>query len=166
MLSESILMSKNQTCKIFVPTKYKSKIKKVKKVESELKDEELLNVLGESLKNDEEINNIINGTENKNLPVESKIKKSLPEGKYTINISTLKKNEDIKSYLKGMNLENKNIYTYNMSLGTKVLYGTYNTLKEATEGMSKLDKKVIDKKVYVDYMSKHRKLLEKYISIN
>jgi len=166
LLSESILMTKNQTCKIFIPTKYESKIKKVKNTDSELKDSELLNVLGESTKNDEEINNIINGTENKDKPKESKSVKSLPDGKYTINITTLNKNEDIKSYLEDINLESKSIYTYNMSLGTKVLYGTYNTLKEATIGMNKLDRKVLDKKVYVDYMSKHRKLLEKHISIN
>ena len=166
LLSDSILMSKNQNCMTFIPTKYKSKINKVKSIESELKDEELLNVLGESSKNDEEINNIINGTEEKNKPTAAKSIKVLPDGKYTINIATLKKNEDIKSYLKGMNLENKSIHTYNMSLGTKVLYGSYNTLKEATIAMTKLDKKVLDSKVYVDYMSKHRKLLEKYTSIN
>ncbi len=167
LLSESILMSKNQTCSKFVPVKYESKIKKTNADSaSELNDAELLNELGESSANDNEINNIINGVDDTKEPTASKSIKTLPDGKYTINIATLNKNEDLETYLKNMNLLSDDIHTYNMSLGTKVLYGSYNTLEDATRAMSKLNQKVLQLKVYVDYMDKHRKLLEKYTSIN
>jgi len=168
LLSESILMSKNQTCSKFVPVKYESKIKKDKMNDSasELNDTELLNELGESSANDAEINNIINGVDEAKDTTEQKTIKKLPDGKYTINIATLNANEDIDTYLKNMNLKNDNIHTYNMSLGTKVLYGSYNSLEEATKAMTSLNQKVLQSKVYVDYMDKHRKLLEKYTSIN
>jgi adhesin transport system outer membrane protein len=170
LLSESILASKNQTCSAFVPLKYESKIKKTTQDgANELNDTDLLNELGEtSSNNDSEIDNIINGSDNKNeiAKTETKAVKKLPDGKYTINIATLDKNEDIDTFLKKMDLIDKDVHTYNMSLGTKVLYGSFNSLEEATKAMTNLGSKLLKSKVYVDYMDKHRKLLEKYTSIN
>jgi len=170
LLSESILKSKNQICPAFVETKYKSNIQKTDtKNDSELNDSDLLKELGEEVDtNDNEIDNIINGTDTKTgITPTSTIKKVLPNGKYTINIATLDKNEDVESYLQKINLPNdNNISTYNMSLGTKLLYGSFDTLKEATITMNKLNNKVLNSKIYVDYLEKHRKLLEKYTSIN
>jgi adhesin transport system outer membrane protein len=170
LLSESILQSKNQVCSEFVADKYESKIKKTKKLDnSELNDINLLNELGEETTNtnDQEIANIINATEDVEAPAaEKKSKKVLASGKYTINIATLNKNEDIETYLKSIGLNNDDVMTYNMSLGTKVLYGSYDNLKDATIAMSKLNSKILNSKVYVDYLEKHRKLLEKYSSIN
>jgi adhesin transport system outer membrane protein len=170
LLSESILKSKNQVCSEFVTDKYESKIKKTKKIDmnDELNDVNLLNELGETTNtNDQEIANIINSTEEIIEPTAAKdTKKVLLSGKYTINIATLDKNEDIETYLKDMGLSNNDIMTYNMSLGTKVLYGSYDSLKDATMAMTNLNSKVLNSKVYVDYLEKHRKLLEKYTSIN
>ncbi|MEA1915081.1 MAG: TolC family protein, partial [Campylobacterota bacterium] len=170
ILSDSILMAKNQICDAFTATEYKSSIKKTPQDDgvNELNDEDLLQEIGDPTSNmDDEIDNLINGTgKASNNTVETQMKKSLPQGKYTINVTTLSKNEDVATFTNKMDLTDENVHAYNMSLGTKILYGNYNTLKDATVAMNGLSKQVLNIKVYVDNLEKHRKLLEKYSSIN
>ncbi len=171
MLSETILKSGDQVCKAYVSKEYINPMKKPKNQQDEQLDEDLLNELGvETSSLDAEINKLINTSaetatdkkENNKKPI------TLPNGKYTINMATLdNKVEDIKSFKQKYNLlNNKSLYTYNMSLGTKVLYGSFDSLSEANQAITDLDNQGIDLKVYVDYMNKHKKLLEKYKNIN
>ena len=171
MLSETILKSGDQVCKAYVSKEYINPMKKPKNQQDEQIDEDLLNELGvETSSLDAEINKLINTTAEPAADKKENNKKviTLPDGRYTINMATLdNKIENIKSFKQKYNLlNNKSLYTYNMSLGTKVLYGSFDSLSEANQAITDLDNKGIDLKVYVDYMDKHKKLLEKYKSIN
>lgn len=168
MLSESILMSENQVCKEFKPVEYTNETKKPQdNYDGELNNPELLEELGMEERNDAEIEYIINSIDTQSTKPTQELKNTLPEGKYTINVTTLEKFEDVDTFKKQFGLsEDKNLKAYNMGQGTKILYGGYETLKDATEAMNYLNKQGMNYKVYVDYLEKHKKLLNKYKSIN
>ena len=44
----------------------------------------------------------------------------------------------------------------------KVIYGTFKSVKDAQEAMSKLPASIIANKPYIDNVSKHQKLYDKY----
>ncbi|MFA9374990.1 MAG: SPOR domain-containing protein [Poseidonibacter sp.] len=90
----------------------------------------------------------------------------LPKGKYTINIANLNKDEDIDSFINQMNLDKKNVHTYNLNKNTKVLYGNYETLKEASNIIKQFSQKLIESGIYVDNLEKHRNIISNYKSIN
>lgn len=90
----------------------------------------------------------------------------LPKGKYTINIANLNKDEDIDSFINQMNLDKKNVHTYNLNKNTKVLYGNYETLKEASNVIKQFSQKLIESGIYVDNLEKHRNIISDYKSIN
>ena len=90
----------------------------------------------------------------------------LPKGKYTINITNLNKDEDIDSFVNQMNLDKKNVYTYNLNKNTKILYGNYETLKEASNILKQFSQKLIESGIYVDNLEKHRNIISNYKSIN
>ena len=46
--------------------------------------------------------------------------------------------------------------------GAKVLYGVYNSVREAKNAMRNLNSTVLSNKPYVDNISKHQKLYAKY----
>lgn len=171
VLSETILRSEDQACKEFVAKKYVNPMKKTNNQGTEQLDKELVDELGlDSSSLDNEINQLINsGSANTSATTEVEEKtKSLPEGTYTINVTTLNdKVEDIKLFKEKYNLsKDKALYTYNTESGTKVLYGSFDSLSDANKAISALDEKGMDLKVYVDYLDKHRKLLEKFKTIN
>ncbi len=165
MLSETILMSEDQMCKKFSPIKYENKTKKENTQDNAI-DNAVLEELGEEAANDAQIQKIINAEAPK-ASQSVKATKTLPEGKYTINVATLEKFEDLDTFKKQHRLQNdENLKTYNMGLGTKIIYGGYESLKEATDAIAILNAKSSDLKVYIDYLDKHRNLLKKYQSIN
>lgn len=169
VLSESILMSQDQTCSQFVPKKYKSPMEKTQPMinTDELNNPELLQELGEEAQNDAQIQQIINSVDTKAQEPLNETKNMLPNGKYTINVTTLEKFEDVDTFKKQYGLSNdENLKAYNMGMGTKIIYGGYESLQEATDAIALLNQKGMSHKVYVDYMEKHKKLLEKYKSIN
>ncbi|UTJ06925.1 TolC family protein [Arcobacter roscoffensis] len=88
------------------------------------------------------------------------------QGKYTINIATLKSDEDIQTFLTKMKLDNKNIILYNTNNRTKVLYGNYETSSEALDSLKKFSLELLEKNVYIDTLEKHRKILKKYKTVN
>lgn len=171
LLSETILRSDTQVCSTYVPTKYVNPMKKNEVIDnSEVEDKELLNELGVNSNLDNEINQLINTNTNTSVEKTSKEKaltKKLPKGRYTINVATLEnKDGSLEVFKQKYNLQNdRSLHTYNMSLGTKVLYGSFDSFNEANNAIVKLNK-VKGLEVYIDYLDKHRKLLEKYKSIN
>ncbi len=49
----------------------------------------------------------------------------------------------------------------NVGSDTKLLYGSYDNLKDANNAILALSAKGIKSNVYVDYLDKHRKLIRK-----
>ncbi|RXJ67099.1 hypothetical protein CRV08_10930 [Halarcobacter ebronensis] len=171
MLTESILKSKDQACKVYIPKKYENPIKREKfKDNSELKDKDLLNELGMDADKtlDNEINKLLNSEPVKEEKIEKPIEKTLPDGEYTINLTTLSGKEyDIATFKEKYGLSSdKSLYTYNTDSGTNVIYGGYKTLEDANKAMEELTNKGIDLKIYVDFLKKHKELLEKFKNIN
>ncbi|AXH13382.1 TolC family protein [Halarcobacter bivalviorum] len=177
MLSYSVLTSNNQSCKAFIPTKYNSRFKNQnKKDDTELKDLDLLNELGadlnltkeEQLSADKEISDIINGK--KVEVVEEKViettKAEFPEGKYTINIASIDQKESVKEYLNNYKLNKDKIFAYNTNNTTNLIYGSFDNLENAISEMKNIDKNIIDKKIYIDTLSKHKLLYDKFKSNN
>lgn len=170
MLSDSILMAKNQTCKQFTGVKYnKFNNKQDSSENNESQDLDLLEELGEDVaQTDKEIEALIEGnpTAEKKIEENNENSISFPSGKYTINIATLDKDKDLDTFIKKMNLNNENIIKYNLNKNTKVLYGNYTSLTEASNVIKNFSQELIDNGVYVDSLEKHRKIFNKYKTIN
>lgn len=173
ILTEAIIRSQNQICQAYIPKKYVNPMKQNKANVAEDKlDSDVIKELGvEPTKNlDEQINKLINTN---SVPSEEKIEKKptsmlLPNGKYTINLATLdNKKNDIDSFKQKYHLaKDKSVYTYNTNQGTRILYGSYDSLDKANSAIENLGKKGINLNAYVDFMDKHKKLLEQFKSIN
>jgi adhesin transport system outer membrane protein len=170
ILIDSILMSNNQVCKKFIPHEYKGIKDNTKAIGNTPVDIDVLKELGEDIDDtDLKINNLINGidVEDKNKKEDKKIEEEvLPSGKYTIHLSTLDENDDYLRFISKHNLDSDKVYKYNLNNNIKVIYGSYNTLEEASTVINKLDEELIDEGVYVDSLEKHRKILEKLKTIN
>ena len=169
ILSESIIKSKDQECKLFVPKKYINPIKKqnTNMDENMPLDEDVLKELGIESNLDMEINNIINKPHEENVAKEVS-KNILPEGKYTINLATLDtKLEDINSFRIKYNLkDDKSLYSYNMGPNTRLLYGGYDNLEDAKKAILSLNAKGIKSNAYVDYLDKYREQAKENKIIN
>lgn len=172
ILSEAVLRSQDQLCKTYVPKKYINPMKKPKNADMNAPmDQDVLNELGmETTTLDNEINNLLKIGD---VATDEKVKKTvsskqLPTGKFTIVLTTLdNKKESLTAFKQKYGLQkNSSVYTYNVGLNTNVLYGNYETLNEANDAIMDLSKKGVNIDVYVDYLEKHRKLLEKNKSIN
>lgn len=174
MLSYALLTSNNQNCKEFKPTVYNSRFKKENKKEnSELKDLDLLNELGanlevskeEQLSTDKEISDLING---KKIEVTDKNKKDsiFPKGKYTINIASINQKESVEKYLSSYKIDKEKVFSYNTNNSINIIYGNFENLENAITEMKKIDKNVIKEKVYIDTLSKHKLVYDKYKSNN
>jgi len=89
------------------------------------------------------------------------------KGIYTINIATVENKSELNRYIKEYGLKNRS-YSYRFgSDGEKIklLYGGYETLKEAKRAVSKLPRG-IKNYVYVDSIQKHAELERKYKEFN
>lgn len=177
-------------------SKKAKKAKEEKNKDEKKLDDDLLNLLDNELEEekpvknsanlDDEINSLIfdeeptayitkpveeNSLELDDLKIEEKnselIKNSpIPEGKYTINITTLKNSEDIQTFITKMKLENEKIVLYHTNNGTKVLYGAYENTNEALVDMKGFSLKLLNKNVYIDTLEKHRVNFKKYKTVN
>lgn len=88
-----------------------------------------------------------------------------PASYYTINITTTDGVDAAKNYISSTNLDKNNSYVYQFGpemKSAKVIYGTFKSINEANEAMSKLPSSVIANKPYIDNISKHQKLYAKY----
>lgn len=166
MLSDAILSSNNQVCGKFVPVEYDNKMKKNKTKKETKIDSGVMKELGESTKQtDLEINQLINVTP-KEEPKKEVAPEILPSGNYTINIATLNENDDFLTFVEQFNLDKTKVYKYNLNNNIKVLYGNFDSLKDASSVINTLEQKIIDKGVFVESLEKHRKVLEKLKTIN
>ena len=89
---------------------------------------------------------------------------SAPADYYTINITTTNGLDAAQNYISSNNLDsNADSYSFGPDMkSAKVIYGTFKSVKDAEEAMSKLPSSVIANKPYIDNISKHQKLYAKY----
>ena len=88
-----------------------------------------------------------------------------PADYYTINITTTEGLDAAKNYVSLNKLDSGTAYVYPFGpemKSAKVIYGTFKSVKEANEAISNLPSSVIANKPYIDNISKHQKLYEKY----
>lgn len=65
-----------------------------------------------------------------------------------------------------MKLDKEKIYTYNKDKTIKILYGSFDSMEEATNMINNLSQKVIESGVYVDSVKKHTNILQKFKTLN
>ena len=124
-------------------------------VEEELKEVQEIKV--------EEPNNLTNESEEKKLL--SKEFLDAPRGKYTINITTTNGLSLAENFVSENNLESSNAYVYQFGpemQSAKVIYGIFDSIKEASEAIKTLPSSVLGHKPYVDNITKHQNLYLKY----
>ncbi len=87
-----------------------------------------------------------------------------PADYYTINVTTTNGLDAAKDYISSNNLDaNAQIYPFGPEMkSAKVLYGTFKSVKDAQEAMNSLPASVIANKPYIDNVTKHQKLYDKY----
>ena len=88
-----------------------------------------------------------------------------PADYYTINVTTTNGVNAAKNYVSSNNMDSSSSYVYPFGpemKSAKVIYGTFKSVKDAQEAMNKLPASVIANKPYIDNVSKHQKLYDKY----
>lgn len=88
-----------------------------------------------------------------------------PADYYTINVTTTNGVDAAKNYVNYNNMDSSSSYVYPFGpemKSAKVIYGTFKSVKDAQEAMNKLPASVIANKPYIDNVSKHQKLYDKY----
>lgn len=84
---------------------------------------------------------------------------------YTINITTTKGLAKANEFVASNGLDSGQAYTYEFGPGmksAKVIYGTFNSVKEAKAAIANFSKEIRAGKPYIDNISKHQKLYKKY----
>lgn len=84
---------------------------------------------------------------------------------FTINIATKRGLEAANEYASTNRLDSTKTYTYEFGpsmKSAKVIYGIFNSVKEAKAALSSLPESVKKGKPYIDNVSKHQKLYKKY----
>lgn len=87
------------------------------------------------------------------------------EKTYTLNITTTRGLEAANNYVQINGLEDSKTYTYEFGpsmKSAKVIYGIFDSVKEAKAALSALPESVKKGKPYIDNVSKHQKLYKKY----
>jgi len=88
-----------------------------------------------------------------------------PSKYYTINVATTRGLNAADNYVSINGLNENNSYTYEFGPGmksAKVIYGIFTSVKEAKIAMDNLPQAVKAGKPYIDNISKHQKLYNKY----
>lgn len=167
MLSDTVLDPKNDIC---------SDSKALASVVSEQKEyqksentEELKALLGDEptpVKKELENELITQDRELISIP-KSEYKSFLeaPEGYYTINITTTEGLDSAKRFVNenSLNLNDSYVYPFGPDMkSAKVIYGTFQSVKEASLALENLPSSVKANKPYIDNISKHQKLYSKY----
>jgi adhesin transport system outer membrane protein len=175
MLSESILKSEQQdSCSSNSTTTNSLPIEALEEVEVEVKLEEPksdvsdeLNMLLGDTESEEKTANIIT------IPavvIETEYMEKLSfldaeDKSFTINITTTKGLEAANNFVNKNNLDSVQAYTYEFGPGmksAKVIYGIFASVKEAKVAIANFPKKLRAAKPYIDNISKHKKLYNKY----
>ncbi|WP_198304148.1 TolC family protein [Arcobacter vandammei] len=88
-----------------------------------------------------------------------------PAGYYTINITTTEGIDAANGFVRSSGLDSNSTYTYPFGpemASAKVIYGIFKSVKDANIAMDNLPASVKAQKPYVDNVSKHQKLYDKY----
>ncbi|CAM3867245.1 TolC family protein [Arcobacter cloacae] len=88
-----------------------------------------------------------------------------PEGYYTINITTTEGLDSAKRFVNMNSLNSNDSYVYPFGpemKSAKVIYGIFESVKEASLALENLPASVKANKPYIDNISKHQKLYSKY----
>lgn len=88
-----------------------------------------------------------------------------PSKSYTINVTTTRGINAANNFVSEKGLNENNSYTYEFGPGmksAKVIYGIFNSVKEAKIALANLPRAVREGKPYIDNISKHQKLYNKY----
>ncbi|UTJ06307.1 TolC family protein [Arcobacter roscoffensis] len=87
------------------------------------------------------------------------------EKTYTLNIATTRGLDAANNYAQINGLDSSSTYTYEFGpsmKSAKVIYGIFDSVKEAKAALSSLPEGVKKAKPYIDNVSKHQKLYKKY----
>ena len=184
MLSESILSSEAQSCSS-IDASSNTTVSKIDEVaqmlenenEIELKKEEVsdeLNILlGDDVAQTVTEEKLVVKTEKISEPVISKnaqVKESIsfldasPKA-YTVNITTTKGLAKANEFVISKGLDSTKAYTYEFGpdmKSAKVIYGTFDSVKEAKAAIANFPNEIKAGKPYIDNISKHQKLYNKY----
>lgn len=166
ILTSTVLSSQNNEC---------SKEKALNNIVSEQKQaianntsiDELRNLLGdEPVNKKEEVKEEVASAIEENIPSENYTSFiDAPSNKYTINIATTEGLNTAKNYVSENSLNSANAYVYPFGpqmKSAKVIYGIFDSVKEASAAMNNLPAAVKANKPYVDTIIKHQKLYSKY----
>lgn len=88
-----------------------------------------------------------------------------PSGYYTINITTTEGINAANDFVSSNALDKNNTYTYPFGpemASAKVIYGIFKSVKDANVAMDSLPSSIKAHKPYIDNISKHQKLYDKY----
>ena len=129
------------------------------KTDTKKVDESVESLLDDSLTQDETTNEVLN--------TDSNIGKMLDasKDKYTLNLGTTKGLEEANEFVSLNNLDKQNSFTYSFGSNkenAKVVYGIFDSIKDAKNAMNNLPTDVLKNQPYVDNISKHQNLYKKY----
>ncbi len=127
-------------------------------------DEGVESLLDDSLTQEETTNEVLN---NEVLNTDSNISKMLnaSKDKYTLNLGTTKGIEKANEFISLNSLDNQNSFAYSFGSNkenAKVIYGIFDSIKDAKNAIKNLPTDVLKNQPYVDNISKHQNLYRKY----
>ncbi len=184
MLSESILASEPQSCSTNINTANSAPASTTDEVEQMLDEttievkedsnsDELNVLLGDDVAQSVSEDNLVVNTETVEpiiIPADteyveySSFLDASPKA-YTVNITTTKGLARANEFVAAKGLDSTQAYTYEFGPGmksAKVIYGTFNSVKEAKAAIANFSREIKDGKPYIDNISKHQKLYKKY----
>ena len=184
MLSESILASEQQSCLAEINTANKKAVSDADEVEEMLAEptneinedntsDELNILLGDDIAQTVSENKLAVNAQTVEaviIPSDEKLVEYLsfldasPKA-YTVNITTTKGLLKANEFVSSKGLDSAQAYTYAFGPGmksAKVIYGTFNSVKEAKAAIANFSEEIKARKPYIDNISKHQKLYKKY----
>jgi adhesin transport system outer membrane protein len=186
MLSDTILASQAESCSSSINTTNTIAVKKTDEVEQMLEEETSTVVTKEEVSDEL---NILLGDDVAETVMEDKLivnpTETVPaviipadgqyveyssfldaSGKsYTVNITTTKGLAKANEFVASKGLDSTQAYTYEFGPGmksAKVIYGIFDSVKEAKAAIANFPKDIKAGKPYIDNISKHQKLYKKY----
>ena len=155
-LSETILKEDNVVCKDIKKVVKKDNVDDLDSLLDELLEEtpEMQDIELAPIKSDVEIDGYF---ENDIL--------SMNENNYIINLATIASTTNINNFVSEYNLDKTLFKVFifgNDKQYKKVLYGNYKTAKAAKKALSRLNKKALENKPYINKVLVHQKLYKKF----
>jgi len=185
MLSEAILASEPQSCSTNINTSNVTAVSNTDEVSLMLEEEPVVAVKEDEVSDelnvllgDDVVQTVTEDSEVANVEtvepiiipadeeyIESASFLNASPKAYTINITTTKGLLKAKEFVSAKGLDSAQAYTYEFGPGmksAKVIYGTFNSVKEAKAAIANFSEEIKAGKPYIDNISKHQKLYKKY----